>query len=156
MNKDVIVSIKGKQINLDKEEDIIELITEGKFYSKEGKYYIVYKESEISGMEGTTTTIKIEDDMVSLIRLGTNNSHLVFRKGTKYVNYYNTPYGDLHMEVFPTKVESYISDTEGSIDLRYHLDVGGSYAGENQIFVSFKEGKASDRKHDKASKNTDN
>ncbi|HHY23913.1 MAG TPA: DUF1934 domain-containing protein, partial [Clostridiaceae bacterium] len=35
MNKNVIISVKGKQVSGDEEPNILELITEGKYYKDE-------------------------------------------------------------------------------------------------------------------------
>ena len=59
MNKEVLISFKGTQNN-GEERDKIELYTEGKFYKKGDHYYISYAESELTGMEGTTTTLKVD------------------------------------------------------------------------------------------------
>ena len=56
MNK-AIINIRTTQVDINtKQDEVIELITEGKFYKKSDAYYLVYDESEISGMQGTTTT----------------------------------------------------------------------------------------------------
>src|SRR5699024_6192835 len=82
--KKVIITIKGSTLQEDQTaEDIIELITQGEMYKKSKSDYIIYKESEVSGLEGTTTTLKIDGNKVSVIRLGTTNSHMTFEKGKK-------------------------------------------------------------------------
>ncbi len=41
----------------------MELTTFGSYYEKNGKYYIVYQESEATGFESdTTTTVKVEGE----------------------------------------------------------------------------------------------
>ena len=86
MNKEVLISFKGTQSN-GEERDKIELYTEGKFYKKGGHYYISYAESELTGMEGTTTTLKVDkkSNIITMMRFGTNTTHLIFEKGKKHV-----------------------------------------------------------------------
>ena len=100
MKKKVWLSIKGQQSTQSEEPEIVELITEGELYYKDRSNYLLYKESEVSGMEGTTTTVKVEEDQVSIIRLGTTNTHLVFKKGQRKYNRYETPYGELLLSIF--------------------------------------------------------
>ena len=57
MKKDVLISLKGHQRYVDGEKDYIEFVTEGTFYTKKDKYFITYNESEITGLDGTTTTV---------------------------------------------------------------------------------------------------
>ena len=122
--KNIKVNIKGTQIDVEGEKNIIELITEGKFYKKNESYYIVYDESEISGMEGSTTTLKIEDGKISMKRFGSNNSKLVFEKGKKHRSIYETQYGNMDMEVMTSNLDVNILDEgKGNIDLTYRMNI---------------------------------
>ena len=69
MGKEALISIKSDQVGV--EDGKIEVVTKGKLYKKNDLYYAVYEETEISGMKGTTTTLKIGSDKLSLIRIGT-------------------------------------------------------------------------------------
>ena len=66
--KNAIIEVESKQ-SID--EEGIKVITPGNFYEEEGVYYAVYEETEISGMEGTMTTIKIEEDKRNCVYGGT-------------------------------------------------------------------------------------
>ncbi|SDY70310.1 Uncharacterized beta-barrel protein YwiB, DUF1934 family [Proteiniborus ethanoligenes] len=134
--KDVMLKIKGKQKSLEGEESVIELITEGKFYNKNGAYYLVYDESEISGMEGSTTTLKIQGQKVSMKRFGNNTSKLIFEKGKKHVSEYETMYGDMTMEVMTNDLDINISEAgKGSIDLSYRLNILDSLESNNHLTI---------------------
>jgi len=50
-------------------------------------------------MEGTTTTLKISDGVVTLMRFGTVNAQFIFEEGQKHVSYYDTQYGTFTMKV---------------------------------------------------------
>lgn len=141
MKKKVWLSIKGQQFIDDEKPEIIELLTEGELYNKNKSNYLLYKESELSGMEGTTTTVKIEEDHVSIIRLGTTNSHLVFKKGRREYNSYETPYGQLLLSIFTKDVEiKYNQDKEPvSIHLDYQLDIDGGYGTKNTLEIQVKQ-----------------
>lgn len=134
---EVRIKIKGKQTDENGKEDIIELLTEGKFYKKRDIYYIVYEETEISGMEGTTTTLKIEGDKVSMKRFGSNTSDMVFEKGKRFNTYYMTPYGNLDMEILTNKMEIDISDTgKGNIELGYRVNISNSIESNNELLIN--------------------
>ena len=64
MEKRAIISVKSSS-NLDSNE-VIEVVTPGKFIVGENGFKAIYEESEISGMEGTTTTLNIHNDMMVL------------------------------------------------------------------------------------------
>ncbi len=134
--KEVMLKIKGRQTNVDGEENTIELITEGKFYKKNETYYLVYDESEISGMEGSTTTLKIQDSKISMKRFGSNTSNLVFEKGKRHRTEYDTIYGDMVMEVVTNKMDVNISEIgKGSIKVAYRLNISDSIESSNHLSI---------------------
>ena len=77
MNKDVIISVVGTE-QTPEGNDKVEFVTEGQYYKKGSKVYLKYKESEMTGFDNTTTTLKIDGDTVSMTRFGNFNSHMVF------------------------------------------------------------------------------
>ncbi|RKD33483.1 DUF1934 domain-containing protein [Thermohalobacter berrensis] len=135
--KEVTLKIKGTQTNSEGEENTIELVTEGKFYKKNDTYYIIYDESEISGMEGSTTTLKIEDDKVLMQRFGTSKSKLVFEKGKKHKSQYHTAYGNMDIEVITNSMDIKISDSgKGKIDLSYRINLSNLVESLNELKIS--------------------
>lgn len=135
--KNVTVKILGTQKRDDGENDKIELVTEGKFYKKNNFYYIVYDESEISGMEDSITTLKINNDEVWMKRFGQNNSKLTFKKGDKYNTQYTTDYGNLNMEVSTQKVNVNINDEgEGELSLKYKLIISNTMESLNTLDIT--------------------
>ncbi len=134
--KNVMLKIKGKQTNIEGEENIIELITEGKFYTKNGSHYLVYDETEISGMEGSTTTLKIQGHKISMKRFGSNSSSLIFEEGKKHRTEYLTAYGDMSIEVLTDNVDVSISEVgKGNIDLSYKLNISDNMESSNHLTI---------------------
>jgi uncharacterized beta-barrel protein YwiB (DUF1934 family) len=134
--KNVILKIEGTQRNMDGEENLIELTTEGKLYEKENAIYLVYHETELSGMEGSTTTVKLSKDKISMKRFGTSNSEMVFEKGKRYKTDYNTPYGDFHMEVLTMNLEYYINDaSKGNVHIEYYVSLQGLVESNNTLDI---------------------
>lgn len=134
--KDVMLKIIGKQLGVDGEENKIEFASEGKFYKKNGAYYIVYNESEISGMQGSTTTLKVQDSKVQMKRYGTNTSKLVFEKGQKHISPYITECGEMLMEVVTHKLDKEINEEgKGKIDIGYRLNISNIAQSNNTISI---------------------
>ena len=76
-----IISIKGLQTYKDGGDDTdISLLTEAIFEYENGAYFIDYEESELTGLEGTKTSIEIGNNYVSLQRNGTVNTNMLFMK----------------------------------------------------------------------------
>jgi uncharacterized beta-barrel protein YwiB (DUF1934 family) len=138
MKKKVMLSIVGNRYT-DQEDDIVELITEGSYYKDGDAYVLQYQESALSGMEGTTTTLRVQDDTVTMEREGTYNSHFVFKNGHFFLGSYSTPLGDIQVGMFPTHMDFSFGEDSGRLDLEYKLDLSGEET-LNQILVSFKSG----------------
>ncbi|MBR5479361.1 MAG: DUF1934 domain-containing protein [Clostridia bacterium] len=139
MKKDVLITIKGLQNYEEQDEDSIELVTHGKFYRKEEDYYIVYKESELTGLGDTTTTVKIEPHRVTVIRSGETRSHMIFEEGEKHISYYDTGVGALTIGVTTRQINKSINDFHATLIIDYIMEINNSAIGENVFNIAVKE-----------------
>ncbi|HEY9062209.1 MAG TPA: DUF1934 domain-containing protein [Pseudobacteroides sp.] len=139
MKKYVIISVKGTQTSNNQDPNILELVTEGKYYKKGNAYFITYKESEVTGMEGTTTTLKISDGVVTLMRFGSVNSQFIFEQGQKHLSYYDTTYGQFTVGVYANEVEVNVNDEGGEIKVDYQLEIDNNKSGENDFHMYIRE-----------------
>ena len=141
MKKQVQVKIIGIQKDAQGEENKIELVTEGSFFKKNDKYYLVYEESELSGMEGSTTTLKIEgEDRVGIRRFGSAKAEMNFEKGKTHSTAYETPYGIMEMNITTHRIAVAIEEDipRMSVKIQYRIKVMGSEDTMNtlDIYVS--------------------
>jgi len=132
MKKKALISVKTVQ-DIGGEKEVIELVTEGDFYRLGEDFIAEYDETEISGMEGTRTTLKIEKDKVSIIRRGTTNSDLEFKKGETTFSLYSTPFGVLNITIKPTLVEINVDENGGNVKLEYQVNTNNSGFIENVL-----------------------
>lgn len=139
MKKQVIITLKAAQTTPDMKTNKMELVTEGSFYKKESTYYITYKESEVTGLEGTTTTLKVAHNIVTLIRFGTVNSQFIFEQGQKSMSYYDTPNGAFTLVIYASKVGIKINDDGGSVKVNYSVEIDDGKLGENEFILEVKE-----------------
>jgi len=133
--KNVLISLKGFSEN----EEEIEFITEGKYHSENGKYYITYKETEMTGMEGTTTTLQVKDNVVELIRKGTVNSNFIFEEGISNTSKYETQYGIFTIEIKANSINTSIDDSGGVIEMEYSLNLMDGKNSNNKFYMTIKE-----------------
>jgi uncharacterized beta-barrel protein YwiB (DUF1934 family) len=122
MNKKAIISVTSKQLG---DSDEIRVVTPGTFYAKDDVFYAEYAETELSGMEGTTTTLKIKPNRFSLIRQGSTNTEMEFDKKEKSVSMYNTPYGTLELKIETKKLDVMVDEEGGDIYIKYMLSIVG-------------------------------
>lgn len=154
MDKNVIISVKGTQAANDDNSNILELVTEGKYYKEDNAYYVTYDESDITGMSGTKTTLKVLDGVVTLMRVGSVNSQFVFQRGQKHISYYDTEYGAFTIGVLANAVDVKIDDNGGEIRVGYQLEIDNNNTGENDFYLSIREAGQSDDKYNRRFKGT--
>ena len=128
--KKVLLSICGKQSYMGQEPDVIELVTEGVLSKKDDVWTLSYQETELTGMEGVTTTFEIKPDEVILKRTGKLNSQMVFREGVRHDSLYQMEFGALMLSVCATHIRWELSEDGGVMDLVYGIEIEQSNAGE--------------------------
>jgi len=129
MKQTVVLSIRGRQTYGDQEPEVIELVTEGTMELKQGGWDISYEESALTGLEGVTTTFRVEPGRVTLTRKGALNSQLVFQEGVPHDSLYQLPFGALMLTVKATSVFYDIVPDGGVIDLSYQINIENTEAG---------------------------
>ena len=123
MEKSAIISVRSfSDLNRD---EVIEVVTPGKFHLGESEFKAVYEESEISGMDGTTTTLVIKDDALILEREGSTTTRMEFKKGEEVVSLYNTPYGMMNINISTKELDIDMDDDGGVIYTKYILGLEG-------------------------------
>lgn len=123
MEKSAVISIRSFS-DLDKDE-VIEVVTPGKFHLEESEFKAVYEESEISGMDGTTTTLVIKDDVLVLEREGSTSTRMEFKKGEDVISLYNTPYGMMNINISTKELDIDMDEDGGVIYTKYVLGLEG-------------------------------
>ena len=123
MEKSAIISVRSFS-DLDKDE-VIEVVTPGKFHLGESEFKAVYEESEISGMDGTTTTLVIKDDVLVLEREGSTSTRMEFKKGEDVISLYNTPYGMMNINISTKELDIDMDEDGGVIYTKYVLGLEG-------------------------------
>ena len=129
MKQAVILSIRGRQTYPEQEPEVIELITEGTMEFRDGGWDIVYQETELTGLEGVTTTFRVEPDKIILRRTGKLNSEMVFQKGIAHDSLYQMAFGALMLTVKATYMFFDIVPDGGVIDLVYDINIENTQAG---------------------------
>jgi len=129
MKNNVVLSIRGRQTYGDQEPEVIELVTEGTMVFRNGGWDISYEESALTGLEGVTTTFRVEPGKVILTRTGKLQSQMIFEEGVPHDTLYQMAFGTLLMTVKATFVFFDIVEDGGTIDLSYDLDIENTEAG---------------------------
>lgn len=143
MTDNVIISIKGKQLYAESSPDEIELVTSGTLKRDGlGGFTVCYQESELTGLEGTTTKLHIHGGRVTLLREGNINSQMVFEEGRRHLSMYETPYGELSIGVNTRRMRSTLGEAGGDLEIDYAIEIDNLLAGQNLFRMNVKKNPA--------------
>lgn len=137
MKTNALITLSGVH-DLEDEKNKVELTTLGTYIKKDDKYYITYEGSELTGYQNTTTTLKIKDGCVSMIRFGTSGTQMVFEEDKTYTGFYETPYGNLSVGVTTTAMRVDIDDDGGEIDLDYLIEMNHTVPIHNGLHLTIR------------------
>lgn len=127
------IIVSNKQ-TIDDETDTIEEIAYGSYHEKNGKHYIIYKTE--SDDDKISSMIKLDGDEVVIKRTGSVNSVMTYKTGETKHFWYEIPYGKIEMEIETHRVTSDFTQTGGTIELVYTLNVQGEkYFNDMKITV---------------------
>jgi len=134
MTKDVLVSISGTQFMQKTDDDEpIEVVTNGSYYKKNNKHYVIYDEI-MDGVSGITkNTLKFDDSFFNLTRSGAINTSLIFEENKRNMTSYNTPYGALTIGIDASKIIIDEADEEINVSVDYAIDVNYEYMADCRI-----------------------
>ncbi|MDY3691339.1 MAG: DUF1934 domain-containing protein [Dysosmobacter sp.] len=127
----VMLSIRGEQYFDGIDPDAQELMTEGTMTLTEDGMVLSYQETALTGMEGTTTRFQIQGPRVILTRSGTVNSQMVFEEGRQHTSLYETPFGELSVDIQTSVLKHNLTERGGLMEIKYSIAVEHTVTGRN-------------------------
>ena len=140
IEKQVILFVRGEQSFDGLEPDVTELMTEGVMtIDSGGGISLSYQETELTGMEGTTTCFTIQDDRVVLSRTGGISSQMVFQQGKLHSSLYETPWGMMLVDVVTTGLAHRLDSHGGLMEIQFNIAVDHQVTGQNRFKIRVRE-----------------
>lgn len=122
---------------LDEEDTLLEIRTQGVLSRDEdGRISLSYDETELTGMEGSTTTVTFAEnapETVTMLRYGSVTTTLVFEQERRHICVYETPIMPFEICIYARKVQNDLTMDGGSILLDYLIEIHGAKA-ERTLF----------------------
>ena len=81
--------------------------------------------------EGTTTTFEVKGPQVILTRTGTVNSQMVFEEGRQHTSLYETPFGELTVDIQTSTLKHNLTQRGGVMEIKYSIAVEHTVTGRN-------------------------
>ena len=134
----VLLSIRGEQYFDDIDPDETELMTEGTLEITGDGLRLSYQETALTGMEGTCTAFEIQGPRVILTRTGTVNSQMIFEEGRQHTSLYETPFGELTVDIQTGRLRHNLSERGGVMEIRYSIAVEHTVTGRNCFRIRVK------------------
>ena len=128
-----LITVTGVQNLQESGDDSIELVTDGVYTKIPDGYAVKYRESELTGLEGTTTTVEILPDKVSVSRKGTLNMTMDFEEGKKSDFLYDTMFGSATLSFMTHKIVADFNDRGGKLSIDYVVNMEHAVVGKNRI-----------------------
>lgn len=119
----------------------IELWMEGRLVVSDLRAELVYEESELSGMEGSISTIGFDlktPGLVSMLRSGLVNTALIFEEHARHICMYHTPFSEFEVCVHSLCVSNRLLE-DGILELDYLIEIHGAQTERCKMTVSVKE-----------------
>ena len=139
MIKDVVISIHSIQDCGMDEEDTVDFSTDG-MYTYDGEIAcLTYLETEVTGLEGTRTSVIIMPDKISVERDGFITSRMIFREGEKTSFLYDTPAGTATMSLRTRSIKKDFDENGGSMELDYVIDLEHTIVSRNKFRLYVKQ-----------------
>lgn len=131
ISEDYIIRIKSIIDHYDAKGDIdpaaqdtIELMARGELVRRGECFYISYNETETTGFEGCTVTLKVAADgsRAAILRYGRASAQLYIQRGVCNLCHYDTEVGPLTLGVTGDSMSCELTDEGGNAAFTYVLD----------------------------------
>ena len=138
--KEIMIRIIGEQTNKERGKDSMEFVTEAKLYERGEALYLIYEESEFSGVPGCKTRLKFKGNKVQMKRLGKGivlGGEIQFEKGKRFTGIYETPYGPIEMEVLTNALNNTLTaEGSGELSIDYDISLKGLVESRNTLNIT--------------------
>ena len=135
--RQVIVSVTGWSREDEAAPESIRLLTTGTLSGAREDWRIDYTETPPDN-DAHSVTLTLGKGVVTMHRLGSFSTSMVFEQGRRFEGSYQTPYGALDMGVYPTQVKYRVDDEDsGEVNLTYQLDLQGQFAAMHELRIRF-------------------
>ena len=135
--------VRIRVLSTTKDEKGVQPTTEqiylGNMVEKNGKNYVMYKDTGEETFAGTKTTIKWDEERVLILRSGALEHRQEFFKDMVDESTYKTPYMEIPLVTKTNYLYTYFRKGVWHIDLDYTLTHSGEVYGDMKILIEIEE-----------------
>lgn len=138
MTKDVMLAIRGLQMDGSEDNAELEMLTTAQYYKKENSHYVMFEESHEDMGGSTKNIVKLRNHSLELTKRGLVNTHMVFEEHKKTMTNYATPFVNILLGIEAKKL--YVQEEENRIRVQvdYVLEMNGEYLADCNISMDIR------------------
>lgn len=133
MTKEILLSLKGLQIENGDGGQELETITVADYYRKNGNHYVLYDEVTEGFDDVTKNMIKFKENCLEVTKRGLVNVHMVFEEDKKNMTSYATPYGNILVGIDTGSVLVEEEEKQIRVQVAYTLEANYQYLADCRI-----------------------
>ncbi|MCM1135583.1 MAG: DUF1934 domain-containing protein [Clostridium sp.] len=138
MTKEVLLSLKGLQMEYAEDADAVETITPADYYWKNGSHYVVYDEMTEGFADTTKNIIRFREAYLEVFKRGPINVRMIFEENKKNITTYQTPFGNILIGVDTEAVQVNEQENQISVQVAYTLEANYQYLADCRIKMELK------------------
>jgi uncharacterized beta-barrel protein YwiB (DUF1934 family) len=105
-------------------------------------FSLSYEESELTGMEGSSSQISFffsNPELVTMLRSGSVSTALVFEPNKRHFCTYKTPFMPFEVCVHTLRIDNQLLSDAATLDLDYLVEIRGAQAERCRLHLEIKE-----------------
>ncbi len=133
MTKEILLSLKGLQMEKADESQELETITTADYYQRNGNHYIVYEEMMEGFTEAIQNRIKFNASSLVVSKKGLVNVQMIFEENKKNITSYMTPYGNILIGVDTEFISLEERENQIRLEVEYALEANYQHLADCKI-----------------------
>ena len=120
----------------------MEMYSDARFRLTDDMFSLSYEESELTGMEGTSSQLSFmrsQPGLVTMLRSGSVSTALVFEPNKRHFCTYKTPFMPFEVCVHTLKIDNKLLAEAATLDLDYIVEIRGAQAERCRLHLEIKE-----------------
>jgi len=115
------------------EDETMTMLTSGILELDDEKAVIHYEETLDESLPAQKVSVTVQEECATMCRGGAYSTQMVFRMGCRYEGQYRTPFGEMDLAVYCTRLVYDLGDDGGALELSYQLDLNGQFAAMHDL-----------------------
>lgn len=133
MTKEILLSLKGLQMEKSEGTQEMETITPADYYQRNGNHYVVYDELMEGFTEVIRNRIKFNASTLEVNKKGLVNVQMVFEENKKNMTSYMTPYGNIVIGVDTESILVKEEEDQIRVEVEYALEANYQHLADCRI-----------------------